>query len=190
MRPRNVPKMVIRMTTQDKKQMYRIKVGKASEKTTFASKKNKDFVTDAQPCLGGNRLIFQLNNGDVSPENVNKSPEFTAEERLFVIFPWVQKRLDLSRRRLSELTRIPERTLERRRLQGRFEPTEWDRVNRFKELYDAAVDVLETERNAREWLKTPKKVLNGETPLDMAKSESGAREVHDTLMRIEYGVFA
>ena len=106
------------------------------------------------------------------------------------IFPWVQKKLHLSQRKLADYTQIPERTLERRKLRGSFDLNEWHRVNRFKDLFEFAVDVLETEDNARHWLKTPKKVLGDRVPLEVAKTEDGARLVHDTLGQIDYGVFA
>jgi putative toxin-antitoxin system antitoxin component (TIGR02293 family) len=106
------------------------------------------------------------------------------------IFPWVQEHLELPQSRLTELIQISRRTLDRRRQQGEFEATEWERVNRFKELLETTARIIGDEENAKQWLKTPKKVLGGQVPLDMAKKESGAREVFRILGRIEHGVFS
>ncbi len=110
-------------------------------------------------------------------------------EHSFEIFPWVQRHLDLPKNRLIELTQISSRTLDRRKQKGEFEPTEWERIYRFKELLEAATRIIGNEANAKQWLKTPKKVLGGQTPLDAAKSEKGAREVFRILGKIEHGVF-
>jgi putative toxin-antitoxin system antitoxin component (TIGR02293 family) len=110
-------------------------------------------------------------------------------EHSFDIFPWVQRHLDLPKNRLTELTQISSRTLDRRKQKGEFEPPEWERIYRFKELLQTATRIIGSEENAKKWLKTPKKVLGGQTPLDVAKSETGAREVFRVLGRIEHGVF-
>lgn len=107
----------------------------------------------------------------------------------FSIFPWVQKNLDLPQGELIELTHLSKRTLDRRKQKGEFDPSEWERVNRFREILENAVRVIGDEENARQWLKTPKQALNGKTPLEAAKTESGAREVFRVLGRIEHGVF-
>jgi putative toxin-antitoxin system antitoxin component (TIGR02293 family) len=53
-----------------------------------------------------------------------------------------------------------------------------------------AVEVLESEENARQWLTSPQFGLGGEVPLEYAGTEVGAREVEDLLGRIEYGVYS
>lgn len=110
-------------------------------------------------------------------------------EHSFDIFLWVQKHLDLPKKRLIELTQISSRTVDRRKQKGEFEPAEWERIFRFKELFETATRIIGNEENAKLWLKTPKKVLGGQSPLDAAKSEKGAREVFRILGRIEHGVF-
>lgn len=111
-------------------------------------------------------------------------------ERSFAIFPLVQKRLDLPQEKLAELTQISTRTLGRRKQKGELEPAEWERVCRFKELLETAARIIGDEENAKQWLKTPKRMLGGRTPLEIAKTESGAREVFRILGRIEHGVFS
>ncbi len=94
---------------------------------------------------------------------------------------------------LSELARvlcIPDRTLARRRREGRLHADESDRLLRIGILFENAARVLGGRDQAQQWLKTPKKALGGEIPLEYANTEIGAREVEDLLGRIEHGVFS
>jgi putative toxin-antitoxin system antitoxin component (TIGR02293 family) len=65
-----------------------------------------------------------------------------------------------------------------------------DRVVRFAKLMGKAVEVMESEENARQWLNSPQFGLGGAVPLEYAKTEVGAREVENLLGRIEYGVYS
>lgn len=65
-----------------------------------------------------------------------------------------------------------------------------DRVVRFARLMGKAVEVMESEEIARQWLNSPQFGLGGAVPLDYAKTEVGAREVENLLGRIEYGVYS
>jgi putative toxin-antitoxin system antitoxin component (TIGR02293 family) len=53
-----------------------------------------------------------------------------------------------------------------------------------------AEEVLEDAGRAREWLHQPQRGLGNRIPLDLIRTEAGAREVEDLLGRIEYGVFS
>jgi putative toxin-antitoxin system antitoxin component (TIGR02293 family) len=85
---------------------------------------------------------------------------------------------------------ISKATLHRRKAAGRLEPAESDRVLRFARLLGRAVEVMESEEAARQWLSAPQTGLGGAVPLDYAGTEVGAREVEDLLGRIEYGVYS
>jgi len=85
---------------------------------------------------------------------------------------------------------ISKATLHRRKATGRLDPAESDRVVRFARLMGKAVEVLESEDNARQWLTSPQFGLGGAVPLDYADTEVGAREVEDLLGRIEQGVYS
>ena len=98
--------------------------------------------------------------------------------------------LDLPMDRLAPLLGISKATLHRRKAAGRLDPAESDRVLRFARLMGKAVEVLETEQNARSWLTSPQYGLGGAVPLDYAGTEVGAREVEDLLGRIAYGVYS
>jgi putative toxin-antitoxin system antitoxin component (TIGR02293 family) len=81
-------------------------------------------------------------------------------------------------------------TLHRRKAGARLGPAESERDVRFARLMGKAVEVMECEENAHQWLTSPQLGLGGATPLDYARTEVGAREVEDLLGRIEYGVYS
>jgi putative toxin-antitoxin system antitoxin component (TIGR02293 family) len=93
--------------------------------------------------------------------------------------------------KVGSLVNINEKTLERR-LQSadRLKPAESERVARLMRIIALATIVLESEDNARKWLRRPLKVLAGKTPLDLTRTEPGAREVEHVLARLEHGVFS
>jgi len=57
------------------------------------------------------------------------------------------------------------------------------------DILEKAVRVIGNEDNARKWLYSPKRVLNGMIPADHAQTEEGAEEVRQILGRMEHGVF-
>jgi putative toxin-antitoxin system antitoxin component (TIGR02293 family) len=102
----------------------------------------------------------------------------------------LQTTLELPMEKLAPMLGISKATLHRRKAQGKLDPVESDRVVRFARLMGKAVEVLESEENARKWLTTPQFGLGGSVPLEYAETEVGAREVEDLLVRIEYGVYS
>jgi len=82
-------------------------------------------------------------------------------------------------------------TLSRRRRNRKpLEPGHSDRVLRFARLFRLATELHDgDEEAAREWLKKPARALDGETPLDHAVTEVGAREVEHLIGRLEHGVY-
>jgi putative toxin-antitoxin system antitoxin component (TIGR02293 family) len=92
--------------------------------------------------------------------------------------------------KLVPMLGISKATLHRRKAAGRLGQAESDRVVRFARLMGKAVEVLESEENARQWLAAPQYGLGGAVPLEYAETEVGAREVEDLLGRIEQGVYS
>lgn len=98
--------------------------------------------------------------------------------------------LNLNMKEVIKLVDISSRTLVRRKQEGKLRADESERVYRLADLMARATDVLHSYEEAKHWLKTPKKALGGETPLSLADTEIGAKEVKDLLGRIEHGVFS
>jgi putative toxin-antitoxin system antitoxin component (TIGR02293 family) len=82
-------------------------------------------------------------------------------------------------------------TLSRRRQSSqRLDAGHSDRVLRFARLFRLATELHDgDEEAAREWLRKPARALDGETPLDHAATEAGAREVEQLIGRLEHGVY-
>ncbi len=82
-------------------------------------------------------------------------------------------------------------TLSRRRQSGQpLDAGHSDRVLRFARLFRLATELHDgDEEAARAWLRKPASPLDGETPLDHAATEAGAREVEQLIGRLEHGVY-
>jgi putative toxin-antitoxin system antitoxin component (TIGR02293 family) len=101
----------------------------------------------------------------------------------------LQNTLDVPIESLAPKLGISKATLHRRKIAGRLEPDESDRVVRYARLMGRAIEVLDGQEPARKWLSSPQHGLGGETPLNYAMTELGAREVENLLGRIEYSVY-
>lgn len=62
-----------------------------------------------------------------------------------------------------------------------------DSMLRLLGLDSLAREVFETPEEAREWLRQPHPMLDGEAPMDCAKSSFGAERVRDILNAVKYG---
>jgi len=102
----------------------------------------------------------------------------------------LQESLKVPMEKLVPKLGISKATLHRRKALGKLAPAESDRVVRLARLMGKAIDVLESEENARKWLTSPQVGLGGAVPLDYAETEVGAREVEDLLGRIDFGVYS
>jgi len=106
------------------------------------------------------------------------------------VFVDLARRLGVSEARLAEVAGIAPTTLTRRKRAGALTPDEGEHVLRLAALLDRAVQVFEDEAGAADWLRTPNLALGGVTPLALADTELGAREVDDLLGRLEHGVYS
>ena len=92
---------------------------------------------------------------------------------------------------ICTLVQLPMRTLTRRRAAGRLDSAESDRLVRAARLYHGMLELFEgDEEAARAWLTRPQRGLGGATPLEFARTETGAHEVQQLLGRLEHGVVA
>src|ERR1044071_586426 len=104
-------------------------------------------------------------------KHVEKGLAFTAVEAL-------QQQMALATKEMARLLDIKFRTFLRRKEAGRLQPAESDRVLRASRLFARAQDLFEGDQKAaRRWLLTPQRALGGAVPLEIARTEVGAREV-------------
>ena len=89
---------------------------------------------------------------------------------------------------LQRYLKLSRQTYARRRRRGRLSVDESDRVVRYADLFRHAVELLGDANAAAQWLRTPAPALKGETPLDHATTEFGARDVIRLIARLEHGI--
>ena len=116
-------------------------------------------------------------------KHVENGLAFTAVEAL-------QQQMNLATKEMAKLLDIKFRTFLRRKETGRLQPAESDRVLRTSRLFARAKDLFDGDQEAaRGWLMNPQRALGGAVPLEIAKTEVGAREVENLIGRLEQGVF-
>jgi putative toxin-antitoxin system antitoxin component (TIGR02293 family) len=110
---------------------------------------------------------------------------------LYRTFERFRRNICLPFEQVTELVAIPRRTLTRRKRQGRFLPDESDRLLRASRLFGKTLELFEGDREAAtKWLTTAQPALGGTVPIDLAKTDVGAREVETLIGRLEHGVFS
>lgn len=65
---------------------------------------------------------------------------------------------------------------------------ESEKTERLARVLAAAEYVWDDRDQAREWMNKPHRELDGRTPLNVARTELGARRVEDLLDRIFFGL--
>jgi putative toxin-antitoxin system antitoxin component (TIGR02293 family) len=86
---------------------------------------------------------------------------------------------------------IPPRTLDRRLSAGEnLKMEEADALARLVRVVMKARETFEKDSVADEFLRLPNPALGGQVPIEMARSDLGAREVETILGRIAYGVYS
>jgi putative toxin-antitoxin system antitoxin component (TIGR02293 family) len=102
----------------------------------------------------------------------------------------LQKALDVPMEKLASVLGMSRATLHRRKIQGKIDKEESEKLVRYQRLLKKAEGVFGDAKAAREWLTNNQAGLGNAVPLEFAKTEIGAREVENLLGRIEYGVYS
>ena len=102
----------------------------------------------------------------------------------------LQKALDVPMEKVASVLGMSRATLHRRKIQGKIDKEESEKLVRYQRLLKKAEDVFGDAKAAREWLRIKQAGLGNAVPLEFAKTEIGAREVENLLGRIEYGVYS
>lgn len=85
---------------------------------------------------------------------------------------------------------VSARTLARRKSGARFVAAESDRIVRLARIAALAEDVLGSAERAGRWLQKANRALRGSRPLELLRTELGARQVEGILGRIGHGVYS
>lgn len=108
----------------------------------------------------------------------------------FDAFERFEKASGLTRAKLAAATGIALRTLDRRQKEKKLQPDESDRLYRLASVFRLAVELFNGhDKDATEWMETPRPALGGAVPLDLARTEVGAREVATLVMQLQHGVY-
>jgi len=98
--------------------------------------------------------------------------------------------LGLNNAELAALLGLSSRTLARwDPARSKLDPVSGDRLVRSARLFAIAAEVLEDERSATRWMKSPQRALGGAVPLHLAQTDVGTRAVEELLGRMEHGVY-
>jgi len=101
-----------------------------------------------------------------------------------------EKATKFTREDLLKVICIPPRSLDRRRKSTLLKPNESDRLLRFARLFLVVRGLFEGDEDAaRKWMQTPRPALGGRTPLELAATEIGSRQVETLVWQLENGVF-
>ncbi|MDQ5966272.1 MAG: hypothetical protein QG625_2427 [Cyanobacteriota bacterium erpe_2018_sw_39hr_WHONDRS-SW48-000098_B_bin.30] len=85
-------------------------------------------------------------------------------------------------------TFIAPRTLARRK--EKLTAEESDLLARLARIHDFAIEVFGNHEKARKWLRTPNRAIKDHVPLQLLRSDYGARIVESLLGRIAHGIFS
>lgn len=116
-------------------------------------------------------------------EKIQKGLPYSALERL-------QKNIGLSNDQLLHLLQIPKRTLARRKAAGRLSPEESERLVRVARVFANSLLLFSGDATeATLWLNSTRRVLGGQSPLELSRTEVGAQEVEKLVWQLRNGVF-
>jgi putative toxin-antitoxin system antitoxin component (TIGR02293 family) len=133
--------------------------------------------------LGGPRVLRGAEDLDALADRVREGLPYAALDA-------VGKRFAIPLRELTTVLDLPERTLARRKREGRLRPDESDRLVRVGRVAALAEEILGETAKAARWLRRPNRALGGKTPLETLDTDLGASQVETVLHRVEHGVFS
>lgn len=109
----------------------------------------------------------------------------------FSIFEEVVKQYQFAMHDLAAIIGMSPRTLARRKIEKKLSQSESDRLVSVVRLLSQTAELFEHDQEkANHWLNAPNRGLGGHTPLQMAQTETGSREVEKLIGRLENGVFS
>jgi putative toxin-antitoxin system antitoxin component (TIGR02293 family) len=86
---------------------------------------------------------------------------------------------------------LPRRTLSHRRSRGEFlTHEESDRAVRLARIISLAEEIFGEDAKAARWLRKPKVRFAGRAPLELLRTDAGARLVEEMLLQLDYGFAA
>ena len=97
--------------------------------------------------------------------------------------------LGFSMKEVQELVINPRTLRHRRARRERLSSEESDRVVRLARTVSSAERTFGDREQAWRWLRKPNRSLGGQRPIDLLATETGARAVEESLIRLDEGMF-
>ncbi len=130
---------------------------------------------------------FALLMDESNPISVHKSLMLGLP---FSVLAKFEKESGLQRKQLASLIAVGPRTLDRRQKEKKLQPEESDRLYRLASLYRSALKLFNGDVDATiSWMEAPRPALAGEVPLELARTEVGARRVETLIGQLVHGVY-
>lgn len=131
-----------------------------------------------------NLLGIQATNAAQLVREIERGFSFGTLER-------VRRETGLPLDQLATSIGISPRTLTRRKKNSKLKAWESDRLVSISRLLAFALELFEGDtEKAAHWFVQPNRALGDVSPLEMAATETGAREVENLIGRLEHGVFS
>ena len=109
----------------------------------------------------------------------------------FQILDRFQRHSGLPMERLAATIGISPRTLSRRKKEKKLSSSESDRLVSISRLFALTVELFEgNKEQGNRWFLNQNRALGNLSPLEMAATETGSREVENLIGRLEHGVFS
>lgn len=141
--------------------------------------------------MAKDRLVKALADCKSLPKKANSPIEVFSLIKEGLPYESIERLLALSLISLAEMhTFIPARTLARRKQEHKFNAEESDVIARLILILDFAEEVFGAHEKAKTWMRTPNRALRGFCPIELLKTDYGARIVETMLGRIQHGVYS
>lgn len=142
--------------------------------------------TDVAELMGGSRVLGKVVHSPLDLADLIEAglPRESAEQ--------VREHLHLTEQEMAACLGISTKTLQRlaKQPKGSLSQVQGDRLYRLARIVALAVQVFEDTARAHSWLRASQRGLGYRIPLELMRTEVGAREVENLLGRIEYGVLS
>ena len=159
-------------------------VGNTTRCATSCYPSNGAVETTEQAARGG----LWTSIGELLPGGMSDPVGAVRSGLPFSVFERVRGVVGASDGLLARVLATSERTLHRRRAQGRLTSEESDRLLLLAETVALAVQALDDLDRARLWLASPHALLGGEAPLEHMDTVAGIEEVKTMLHHVDHSM--
>lgn len=102
----------------------------------------------------------------------------------------VAEKFAITDREMAHILKISERTFHRYKADTQLDEVATERLLQLLKLYEYGEEVFEDLGRFKAWMRRPLGVLGNNAPFSLLDTAKGFELVNDTLMRIDYGVYA